>query len=391
MSVITVVRRLHRWAGLVAGAVIAIVSFSGAVLVYGGEIERALEPELWSLSGGSEAPLPVSAWLGIMAERYPERSVRSLRFESDPRRPVTVEMGPDLRIFLHPRSGEIIAERDPARTFYAVMEALHQGLLAGEIGNTIVAVCTVLLLIVIPLGLWLWWPRNRFKLGSSFWIDLRRGWKRAVYDLHNVLGFYSALALFLLAATGIMMAYPGLTRNLGRVVFPQAGEPGEAGETDASTNAAGQGDEARAARGAASPAGSVVDAAVAHAEAGYPGAWSTTIRFPPPRGGPLRILKAMSAPSGSPELHTFTYEANTGDFLTLTRHSDASMARKASRLVGGIHLGTVYGWPTRLIAFLVSLIAGMLPITGALVWYPRWRRKRQRKKASARLASGRHP
>lgn len=403
MSAIAVVRRLHRWIGLVTGAVIVVASLTGAVLVYGEGIQRALEPHLWELPDGSEPPLAVSAWLDVIGERHPRRRVRSLQFWSDPRRPVVAVAGPDLHVFVHPRRGEILAERDPSRTFYGIVEGIHRELLGGETGHTVVAAATTLLLIVTLLGVWLWWPRTRAKLGSSFRLELGRGWRRATYDLHNVLGFYSALVLFLLAATGVMLAYPGLTRTVARAVFTEVRDAeapaASAGSQVGGPQTGGQGEDAEASERPIAYSAAAVDAAAAHAAAQFPAAYGTTIRFPPPAGGPLRVVKAMSTPSEPPEAHLLTYDPNTGEFLALIRHSEATAAQRANRLVGGIHLGTVYGWPTRLIAFVVSFVAGTLPITGALVWFPRWRRKRRRKRwgkragrrASARSAVSRHP
>lgn len=381
MKAISVVRRLHRWAGLVAGAVIAVASITGATLVYLPEIDRALNPHLWRVSDGPGAPLPVSALIDIVGERYPERRVNALAFESDPRRPVVVYAGRDFQVLVHPRSGDILGARVPSRTLWGRVEGLHRDLLAGEIGRTIVALSTVVLLIVIILGLWLWWPQTRAKLKPSLWLHFGRGWKRANYDLHNVLGFYSAVVLLFLAATGVMLAYPGLTRSFGQLVFP--GAPAAAAPI---TSAAQERDEP------ASPSTprseSVVDLVVAHAARELPGAFRTSIRFPPPRGGPLTVIKTMSGPSEAPEVHRLVYDAWTAELLGITRHSEATAAQKASRLVGRIHLGTVYGWPTKAIAFLVSLIAGALPITGAIVWFPRWRRRRRRKRRGERRAAG---
>ena len=373
MKAISVVRRLHRWAGLATGAVIAVASITGAMLVYMPEIDRALNPHLWRVSEGPGAPLPVSALIDIVGERYPERRVNALDLGSAPHHPVVVSAGRDFHVFVHPRNGNILGARAPSRTLWGRVEGLHRDLLAGEIGHTVVALSTVMLLIVIILGLWLWWPQTRAKLKPGLSLHFGRGWKRANYDLHNVLGFYTALALLLLAATGVMLAYPGLTVSVGRWVFP--GAPVAAVPITPTTQESNQ---------PASPSTprseSVVDLVVAHAAREFPGALRTSIRFPPPRGGPLTVIKAMSGPSEAPEIHRLVYDARTAELLGIARHSEATAAQKANSLVGGIHLGTVYGWPTKAIAFVVSLIAGTLPITGTIVWFPRWRRKRLRKR-----------
>ncbi|MBC8988152.1 PepSY domain-containing protein [Pedobacter sp. N36a] len=64
------------------------------------------------------------------------------------------------------------------------------------------------------------------------------------------------------------------------------------------------------------------------------------------------------------------------------RHSygklkNASMADKITRMNYDIHIGAIAGLPGKILAFLASLIAASLPITGFLIW-----RGRKKKKAS---------
>jgi uncharacterized iron-regulated membrane protein len=378
---------LHRWAGLVTGAIIVVASITGAILVYEPELDRAINPHLWRVPDRVGARLPVSALIDIVSDRDPLRRVNSLALEDDPRVAVVAYPGRDLQVFLDPLNGEILGARIPSKTLFGRVYGLHSNLLMGKMGNTVVALSTVVLLIVIVLGVWLWWPQTRAKLKPSLRLHFGRGWKRANYDLHHVLGFYAAVVLIFLAATGVMIAYPGLTVSLGRLLLPDASVVA-AQTTSAATITPAAPVSRQTAGSSTTGARSVVDLAVAHAEREFPGAFRTNIRFPPPRGGPLTVVKVMSAPSEPRKAHRLTFDADTGELLRVARHSDATAAEKANRSIGEIHLGTVYGWPTKAIAFVVSLIAGTLPVTGAIVWFPRWRRKRRRKRMRARSAIG---
>jgi uncharacterized iron-regulated membrane protein len=78
-------------------------------------------------------------------------------------------------------------------------------------------------------------------------------------------------------------------------------------------------------------------------------------------------------------------DPGSGEVLEIIRHSDATRSQVVGRLVALIHLGTVFGEPSKLIAFLVCLVATTLPITGVIVWFPRWRRRRRRKRQAFHL------
>jgi uncharacterized iron-regulated membrane protein len=381
MKATPLVRRLHRWTGLLAGAVIAVVSLSGAVLVYAPEIDRAVNRHLWEVADGPEARLSPSAVLELVRNRHPGRRLRVLDSFSDPGKPMIVQAGRDFQVFVHPRSGEVLGERAPSRTLLGRIEGLHRNLLAGAIGHTIVAVSTILLVAVIMLGWWLWWPTTPARLKSSFVLHFGRGWKRANYDLHNVLGFYASLVLLLLALTGVVLAYPSVGRALRQMVGDVPASSPAPGVTSPAADPAGP---ATAATGVATRQGDAsddltpVDVAVERAIREFPDAIGTTVRFPPPAGGPLRVIRTVGI--APPVTDVLLVDTGSDEVLDIIRHSDAGRGPVLGRLVGIIHLGTVFGEPSKLIAFLVCLVATTLPVTGAVVWFPRWRRRRRRKR-----------
>jgi uncharacterized iron-regulated membrane protein len=43
-----------------------------------------------------------------------------------------------------------------------------------------------------------------------------------------------------------------------------------------------------------------------------------------------------------------------------------------------IHVGSILGLPTKIIAFIVSLICASLPVTGFMIWWGRRKRKRRK-------------
>ena len=63
----------------------------------------------------------------------------------------------------------------------------------------------------------------------------------------------------------------------------------------------------------------------------------------------------------------------------------APLGFKINRMwVREIHSGDIFGWPTRILACIVSLILPMLTITGTLIW---WHRSRD---SYRRTPEGRH-
>ena len=81
------------------------------------------------------------------------------------------------------------------------MRALHVRLATGDIGRNILRWSTVLMLISLASGLYLWWPRKRIRIRGPWWSRLF--WS----DQHNSFGIFSLLPLLLLTATGIVIGF----------------------------------------------------------------------------------------------------------------------------------------------------------------------------------------
>ena len=58
------------------------------------------------------------------------------------------------------------------------------------------------------------------------------------------------------------------------------------------------------------------------------------------------------------------------------QYKDAKVADKIMRMNYDIHIGAIGGIVGKIIAFLVSLLAASLPVTGILLWYGRTYKKK---------------
>lgn len=92
-------------------------------------------------------------------------------------------------------------------TFISWIAEFHDHLGAGRTGLFVNGLGAVAVLAMCVTGAVLWWPgRTRWRRS----LTLRRGvtTRRFIWDLHNVLGFWLMLLIFLWAATGIYFAFP---------------------------------------------------------------------------------------------------------------------------------------------------------------------------------------
>src|SRR5690606_30542173 len=62
-----------------------------------------------------------------------------------------------------------------------------------------------------------------------------------------------------------------------------------------------------------------------------------------------------------------------------TDYKTANFSTKLRKMNYDIHVGSILGFPGKVMAFLASLIGASLPITGFLIWYGRKFKKKKSK------------
>ena len=78
---------------------------------------------------------------------------------------------------------------------------LHETLALGPIGGWIVLLATACAVLLQVGGLYLWWQRKALK------VRFQSGWRRALFDLHHLVGFTGFILMFILAATGVILFF----------------------------------------------------------------------------------------------------------------------------------------------------------------------------------------
>lgn len=95
---------------------------------------------------------------------------------------------------------------------------LHESLGLGQSGWYLVVLAAAAAVALQLSGVFLWWKRKTIVL------NVRAGWRRTLFDLHNAVGALALFVMFLLAATAVgRVAIPRLdpahrTGNLAHIV-----------------------------------------------------------------------------------------------------------------------------------------------------------------------------
>jgi uncharacterized iron-regulated membrane protein len=376
---------LHLVTGLVAGSIIAVMSFTGAVLAFEHEIVEWAERDVRRVEvPASATALPLDGVLAKARAAAPEGAKPSgLTMSRDPADAIAVNFGRDAGVYyVNQYTGAVIKPAsERTHDFMHLMVDWHR-YLAREgdqrpLGKAITGAANLTFLFLAVSGLWLWWPRawNARVLRPSLWFVRGASGKARDWNWHNVAGFWSLPVLIVLTASGAVIGYKWASDLVYRA----------AGETPQAPGAVTPAFSADFERPSSDAPILTYAATLARIQAAFP-AWETiTLRQGlPPRRGAAPAPQPSAAPRGPQpysatvtESGTTFVAANTqivlnpftGDLLNRTGYAEQTPGRQARTWLRYLHTGQALGWLGQFVAGLASLGGLLLVYTGfAMSW-----------------------
>ncbi|WP_109829399.1 PepSY-associated TM helix domain-containing protein [Reichenbachiella versicolor] len=202
---------LHQWlwkwhfiAGLVSLPIIILLSITGIVYLFKSDYEKPMydslkevpaEPHLvsyqeqWEIAK-KNAIKPPNAMI-ITADQNKATEFISGRFSGKS------------SLFISPVDGSVNGEVVTKNTDMYLIRKLHGELLLSKYGTKVVELVASWMVVLILTGLYIWWPKDGWKLKGVFTIRTD-GSKRLLYrDIHAVTGFWFSILLLLVLAGGL--------------------------------------------------------------------------------------------------------------------------------------------------------------------------------------------
>ncbi len=384
---------IHKWLGLISGIVVFILGITGCIYVFHDDLKVLVYPGKYYLSPvKDQKPLPLSQLISIAGNELPsgEKISRVDLYPAPGRTWIFRAAKTDenafghwnyqvynKRVFVNPYSGKVQAVEDSRTEFFQVVLQMHMNLLLGKkAGHVVVGYSTVIFLVLLITGLVLWWPKKWSKrtMKQSFKLDFGLKWKRLNYDLHNILGFYSLLFALLIGITGLVFSFPEFktfyTDTLNRIGSRESAKIKTTEQFETVPFRTTQ----------------TLDNALFYALENYPEADMMSIRLRDSdeefHDIQIRLEKGRSG------AHRWYYFNQKDGQISKVKSSEGLRpGDKLAALNYDIHVGSIGGWPTKILAFMVSLISASLPVTGFLVWWY----KHKKTPAGGRTSGGRKP
>ncbi|MDR3218059.1 MAG: PepSY domain-containing protein [Dysgonamonadaceae bacterium] len=427
-----IIRKLHLWLSVPFGLIIAIICFSGAMLVFETEIQEWSFPARYFVEEVKDEPISVGRLMRSVSAQLPDTlSISGVQILNNPKRNYRMSFTGQNRmaaVYVDPYTGNIRdLQLGAQQNFFLTMRQLHRWLLddfkrdgSFSLGKTVVGVSTLLFIFVLISGIIIWIPKTKKALLLRLKIKIKYGWQRFWHDLHVAGGIYAALLLLAMSLTGLTYSFSWYRNGFYRVFgadIPQMGHGGApvpqaiADSTaivdsitivDSTANVEGRGEyqregrggrggrpenrggrggrpenageNRRGGRGGESQSGMTINfrqwqTVVNQLKTQYPDCRSITIQ-----DGRASVSLSEYGNGRASDSHVF--DAQTGDITESTYYKDTNKSGKMRGWIYAVHVGSWGGITTRILSFLAALLGAALPLTGYYLWIRRlWHRK----------------
>ncbi|KAF2512801.1 PepSY domain-containing protein [Flavobacterium zhairuonense] len=378
------IKKIHLWLGLSSGLIVVILGITGCLYVFEEEL-RPIVHEYYYADQVKAKKLPVSQLIKIAEEAnakiHPNQKLSGARIINDDKRTAIVWFFEELDkdavwywnryqntyVYLNPYTGTVQKLEEYNFEFFVFVRMLHQTLcLNSEIGDPIVGTATIIFIISLITGLILWWPKNKQAAKQRFWFRWKNTtqWKRKNYDLHNILGYYMMFFALIIALTGLVWAFECYDKGV-QWIF-NGGKTVEKEKLVSDTTQYIK--------------NTATDKIFTATRKANPKAKSYYL-FIPKEDDSLATFQAFVRYKNRFDDVSMEFDRYTAKNLKITTYNDKSGGEKFRFINYDLHVGSILGFPGKVLAFFASLVCASLPITGFLIW---WERNNKKKKTSAK-------
>jgi len=363
----TQIRFLHKWLGLISGLIVFIISITGCIFCFHDEIKDITRME-WRLVEPQNQSFVMPSVLQEKANKIVPKNKSSMVSYYGRNRSAVVYTYSDtgnLYLYFNPYTGKYLKTENPETDFFIIVEYIHLYLLLPDyIGRHIVGGATIVFILLLISGIIQWWPKRKKDIKRGFTVKWTAKWRRVNYDWHNTSGFYISILALIIAVTGLTFTYEWVGDGLYKAF-------NFGGDKDLETKAPVI-DTTKLNNNTTI----AIDRAFMQTMKLQPKSEMFYVMIPQQKGD---IINTGAYPHALRFDHQSNYyfHPNHGKLIQSDPYHKKSTGLQVVEMNYGIHTGQILDLPGKIIAFIVSLIAAALPVTGFVIWYGR--RKKSKK------------
>ena len=357
------IRFLHKWLGLTSGLIVFIVSITGCIFCFHDEI-KDLTRDYRKVEIEAKSYILPSKLQQNAKQLFPEATTDMVVFYGKDRPAIIYSSIKDkpYNLYFNPYSGKFLKQESIEDDFFVIIEDLHMYLwLPKEIGKQVVGISTIIFILMLFSGIILWWPKKRKDLKNRIKIKWNAKWRRVNYDWHNVTGFYISILILVIAITGLTFSYEWMHKTMYVV--------GNLGQDFPKENFVPAIDTTLTVNSKSNP----MDIALSQAFKSKPNDEMFFVWY--------QGEKSAIVTGSYPDALAFDHQSNlhfhpkTGQLLASHLYEDKNPGTQLQEMNYGLHTGQFFGLTGKIIAFVLSLLAAALPVTGFVIFWGRRNKK----------------
>lgn len=373
---------LHLWLGIASGLMVFVIGITGATYTFVDELKPVFYKDRLFITPEKTPRLPLGELVAVAEKTLGKgKPVNRAEVFNQPDRTVIFRALKNdkegfshwdyykyyYRVYVNPYNGKVVKVENTENEFFQLVLSLHMRMLFGEkIGHYVVGYSVLTFVILLISGIVLWVPKKWNKAGreKSFSIKWDAKLKRINYDLHNVLGFYAFVVLFVIAFTGLVWVFDWMENSVRFVA--------NGGENIAKT---------KLMLSDTTLSGSGTDRAFMQARNKNPQAYSYLVIFPAKNDGTINISTYLKNNNKYDRIQD-NFDRYSGKLLRSASFDQLNGGDKMYQLNFDLHTGSILSLPGKILVFFAGLICASLPVTGFAIWWGR-RKKSRKKEAGA--------
>ncbi len=361
----------HLYLGIFAGAILSVVGLTGGILVFQDEIDRALNPQLFTTLE-QQKKIPLEDIVPLVKMKYPEKAFDYAMAGdgNDPRATYRFySFKNQTEFFVDPYTAKVTGKRMASSSFIRIVSNIHRTLLIPGIGSFIVGFAALSLIILTLSGIRLWLPKKLKHLKKSLSVDFKAGFKKQNYDWHQVIGVFSSPVVITLGLTGVVICFN--TVFIALLFLLNGRSPQSVASIFNAKSVVKENQQPLTPRQASEKIHAL-----------FPNIEIKGISIPLKKEGAYRFDGNIEGKSKTGKRLMLIVDQYSGKILLDSETDFPDTGNSYLSWVTPLHFGTFGGWPTRILALLGSLMLPVMFVSGFIIWWSRYRSRRKRQAAS---------
>ncbi len=348
-----VVWRWHFYAGMIIAPWLIVVAATGGVYIFKEELEAVVYPGVTYVEPAAERTSYEKQMAAVRgAEPTVQRCVL-LTISTNPQRATTMVFTPSGQYsYVDPYRGHYLGAIGRGGFFDTVL-LLHRTLFLGTTGRIIIELTTCWTIVLAVTGIYLWWPRKMNQLWGVWLPRFRQKPYLVLRDLHAVSGLYVAIIAIVISLTGLIYTF---VWSRG---FQYAGQKTQAYDMFTKSMVCKSPPEAR---------DLPIDRIIEIAQQNMPGN-NLTVWFPRIPNG---VYLVTANNNRGPQVNEMLFiDRASGEVLEDRSISQTKLIYQLGSWNYTLHVGSVWGLPTKFFWLATCVVLITLPVTGLWMWWQR--------------------